>query len=170
MASDGPVEALRRLKAEGVVGAIGVAGGPVDLLDMYLRTGVFDVVLTHNRYTLLDQSAEPVIASAHSGGLAVVNAAPFGGGILAKGSAGTHKYAYRPASEHMLARLAAIERLCKDFDTELAALALQFSLRDTRIDATVATMSSPARIRETVRLATVDIPDALWSVLPANDL
>lgn len=165
MARDGPVERLIQLKQEGVVGAIGVAGGPIDLLERYVRTDAFDVVLTHNRYTLLEQAARPLIALAVDRGIGVVNAAPFGGGILAKGSKAMTKYAYRPAPAAMLERLRSIEQLCADFGIELAAAALQFSLRDSRISATVATMSSPDRIEQTLRLAGVDIPEAFWAAL-----
>ena len=166
MRPDGPVAALVRLREEGIVGAIGVAGGPVEVEDRYLRTDLFDVLLTHNRYTLLDQSAGQIIAYAHARGMGVVNAAPFGGGILAKGSAGARRYAYQPAAGHLLSQLTELERLCRDFRTELAAVALQFSLRDPRITSTVVTMSSPARIRETLALAAVAVPGALWSALP----
>jgi len=165
MACGGPVERLIQLKEEGVVGAIGVAGGPIDLLERYVRTDAFDVVLTHNRYTLLEQAAGPLIALAVDRGIGVVNAAPFGGGILAKGSKAMTKYAYRPASAAMLERLRSIERLCADFGIELAAAALQFSLRDSRISATVATISSPGRIEQTLRLAAVDIPETFWVAL-----
>jgi D-threo-aldose 1-dehydrogenase len=165
MARGGPVERLLRLKEQGIVGAVGVAGGPIELLERYVQTDAFDVVLTHNRYTLLDRAAEPLIALAVDRGIGVVNAAPFGGGILAKGSKAMTKYAYRPASAELLSRLTSVERLCAEFEIELAAAALQFSLRESRIAATVATMSSPDRIQQTLRLADVDIPEAFWVAL-----
>jgi aryl-alcohol dehydrogenase-like predicted oxidoreductase len=52
-------------------------------IERYVRTGYFDVVLTHHRWTLVNQSALPLIELAASMGLGVVNAAVFGGGILA---------------------------------------------------------------------------------------
>jgi D-threo-aldose 1-dehydrogenase len=42
---------------------------------------------------------------------------------------------------------------------------LQFSLRDPRITATIVGMSQPVRVEDTVALATVAIPDALWDEL-----
>jgi D-threo-aldose 1-dehydrogenase len=76
----GALEALIRLKHEGVIDHLGVAGGPIALMERYVATGAFEVVLTHNRFTLVDQSAEPLIAMAWSRGIAVVNAAPFARG------------------------------------------------------------------------------------------
>ncbi len=80
----GPVEALAELKREGIAEHLGVAGGPVGLMRQYLDTGVFEVVLTHNRYTLLDRSADALFRAAHERGIGALNAAPYGGGMLVK--------------------------------------------------------------------------------------
>ena len=74
----GPVEALVDLRNRGLVDHLGVAGGPVDILAAYLDTGEFEVLLSHNRYTLLDRSAEALFESAMARGIAVLNAAPYG--------------------------------------------------------------------------------------------
>src|SRR4051812_36305798 len=58
-APDGPVAALVELREQGTVDFIGVAGGELDEMWRYLDTGAFDVVLNHNRFTLLDRSAQP---------------------------------------------------------------------------------------------------------------
>ena len=109
----------------------------MDLLRRFASTGIFQVVLTHNRWTLLDRSAEPLLDDCAKAGLPVLNAAPFGGGILAQGSAFSQKYAYRPAPQALLTALEAIEGACARYDVPLAAAALQFSLRDDRITSTV---------------------------------
>ena len=70
-----PLAAMQALQEEGLIAHLGVAGGPIDLLRRYLRTGAFAVVLTHNRYSLVDQSAEPLFAEAAALGVAVLNAA-----------------------------------------------------------------------------------------------
>ncbi len=85
MAPGGPVEAMRELVAEGLVDHLGVAGGPIELLRRFVATGFFEVVLTHNRWTLLDQSAGPLLDDCDAAAVAVLNGAPFGGGMLAKG-------------------------------------------------------------------------------------
>ena len=95
VAKGGPLEALQQLKAEGVIAHLGVAGGPIDLMQQYIRTGAFDVVLTHNRFNLVDQCAEPLLDEAKELGVAVLNAAPFGGGILAGSKPAQGFFAYR---------------------------------------------------------------------------
>jgi D-threo-aldose 1-dehydrogenase len=164
MAPGGPVEALRKLKDEGRVDWMGVAGGALSVLRPLVDTGIFDVVLTHNRHTLLDRSAEELIAAASAGGLGVLNAAPYGGGLLAKGPASTSKYAYAERGDAH----AAAERMhaaCARHSVPLAAAALQFSLRDERIASTVVGVSAPERIEQTLTLAGHDIPDELWTEL-----
>ncbi|HEV8043697.1 MAG TPA: aldo/keto reductase, partial [Rubrobacter sp.] len=74
----GPVEVLRDLRDEGVVEHLGVAGGPIDLMIRYVQTDLFEAAITHNRYTLLDRSAEPLLDVAAERGVALLNAAPYG--------------------------------------------------------------------------------------------
>lgn len=165
MAPGGPVETLIALKNEGVADNIGVAGGLVSEITKYVETGLFDVLLTHNRYTLLSREAEPLIDAAVARGMGVINAAPYGGGMLVKGPEVTQKYAYMPAQENLLTRAHAIHDVCKRFGVPLAAAALQFSIRDPRIHSTVVGMSQASRIQQTVDYLSVDIPDELWDEL-----
>ncbi|MEO3929229.1 aldo/keto reductase [Micromonosporaceae bacterium B7E4] len=165
MAPGGPVETLLELQREGVIEHLGVAGGPVELMARYLRTGHFAALITHNRWTLVDRSAGDLIDEAVSLGVGVVNAAPFSSGILAKGPAQFTKYAYRQADAATLDRIRAMEAACAEYGVPLAAAALQFSLRDPRITSTIVGVSRPERIGETARLATWQIPDELWETL-----
>ena len=162
MSKDGPIEALRRFRDEGVVRYLGVASGPTPLQIRYIETGIFEAVITHNRYTLLNQSADPLIARAHARGVAVLNAAPYGSGILAKGSTAYPRYAYTEATPEQLAVTRQIEDLCSRYGIPLAAVALQFSLRDPRLASTIVGMSRPERINQTIAYAAVRIPDAFW--------
>jgi D-threo-aldose 1-dehydrogenase len=165
MKPGGPVEALVQLRDEGVVGCIGVAGGPIELLLRYVATDVFDVVLTHNRYTLLDRSADPLLDAASRRGIGVLNAAPYGGGMLVKGPATRPRYAYGlgDASLAELAREMGVA--CDRYHVSLAAAALQFSVREPRIHSTVVGVSAPERIGQTVSLLDEVIPDVLWDRL-----
>jgi D-threo-aldose 1-dehydrogenase len=165
MGEGGPMDALVQLRDEGVVEYIGVAGGPIDLELRYLSTGVFDVVISHNRFTLIDQTAEPLMNAAALLGVAFVNAAPFGGGILVKGPDVVPSYRYRPATERTLSRVRKMQRICDEYGIPLAAAALQFSQRDPRVASTIVGMSNPSRIGQTAQLAACRIPDELWQRL-----
>jgi D-threo-aldose 1-dehydrogenase len=162
MAPQGAVPELVRIKEEGLAGSIGVAGGEVALMRRFIETGDFDVFLTHSRYSLVDRSADETIATAHERGVAVVNAAVLGGGILALGTSGSTRYGYREAPHATLAAVDAIEEVCRRHDVPLAAAAMQFSTRDERVSSTLVGFSRPERVDETVRLAEWPIPDELW--------
>jgi D-threo-aldose 1-dehydrogenase len=163
----GAVEALVALREEGIARHIGVAGGPIELMRDYLVLGVFEAVISHNRYTLIDRSAEPLIADAAQRGIAFVNAAPYGGGMLVKGPEAQPKYRYELADEQTVARVRVMDRACRAHDVPLPAAALQFSLRDPRVASTIVGISTPERVSETLALAEHRIPEELWGELLA---
>ena len=152
---------------KGVIQQVGMAGGPVDLMIRYIDTGAFEAVITHNRYTLLNRSADPLLEKAANMGIAVLNAAPYGSGILAKGPDAYPRYAYQAADAVMLDRVRKMDALCQRFKIPLAAAALQFSLRDPRITSTIIGLSKVERIPETVELAHTPVPVEFWPQLDA---
>jgi D-threo-aldose 1-dehydrogenase len=165
IAPGGPLAALVDLRERGLAEHLGVAGGPVALLRQYLETGEFEVVLSHNRYTLLDRSAEPLFRYAAERGLGVLNAAPYGGGMLSKGPSVQQNYAYGSRDDRIRQAAEAMEAACRRYEVPLAAAALQFSMRSELIESTVVGVSSPERIAQTIELAGVAIPDELWPEL-----
>lgn len=165
IAAGGPFEALVRLKEDGLVDHIGVAGGQLDVMQKYVDTGEFDVALNHNRFTLLDQSAEALFESAAARGMGVVNAAPYGGGMLVKGPDAQPKYAYGQRDDTIRERAIEMMAACARHDVPLAAAALQFSVSDPRIHSTVVGMSSPERVSQTLGLLAVPVPQSLWDEL-----
>jgi len=124
-------------------------------------------LLTHNRWTLVDRSADDLISEAFERGLGVVNAAVFGGGILAAGPGRTTSYAYAPASPDLLRRITLMEQACDRHGVPLAAAALHVSLRDPRITSTVVGLSRPERVEETLLLASTPITAELEAELEA---
>ncbi len=66
----GAVDALVELRDEGLIDLIGVAGGPISMSLDYVGLDVFDAAISHNRYTLVDQSATPLIEAAAQRGMA----------------------------------------------------------------------------------------------------
>ncbi|MEP7187783.1 MAG: aldo/keto reductase [Roseiflexaceae bacterium] len=167
MGHGGALEVLQRFQEEGVIGHLGISGGPVDMLIRYVETGAFAALETHNRYTLLNRSAAPLLDIAAQRGMAVVNAAPYGSGMLAKGPDAYARYAYQDAPTEMVDRARRMAAVCAEYGVPLPAAALQFSLRDPRITSTVVGMSRAERIAQTVELSQHAIPDALWPQLDA---
>ena len=133
----------------------------------FVETGVFEAVITHNRYTLIDRTAEPLVDLAARRGLGVVNAAPYGSGILAKGPESYPRYMYQAASPEQVERARRLDVVCRRHGVPLAAAALQFSLRDPRIHSTIVGMSKPERVAQTEALARHPLPEELWAEIEA---
>ncbi|MDF2962117.1 MAG: Pyridoxal 4-dehydrogenase [Paenibacillus sp.] len=167
MGPGGPLEVLKNFKDQGVIDHIGISGGPIQMLIRYIETGEFSAVETHNRYTLLNRSAEPLLDVAGRLGVAVINAAPYGSGMLAKGPDAYARYAYSDAPPLLLERARLFVTVCQEYDVPLAAAALQFSMRDPRVTSTVVGMTKPERVAQTLELASYPIPSELWPALDA---
>ncbi|MBA8989465.1 D-threo-aldose 1-dehydrogenase [Curtobacterium pusillum] len=161
----GAVEALVAARDRGEVQHIGLAGGDVHEMRRYLDLGVFEVLLVHNRWTVVDRSAGPLLDRAAELGVGVVNAAVLGGGILADESGRSTTYGYRPASPDTLRSIARMREVCRDHGTTLAAAALRFSTRDPRFASTVVGIGRPERIRPTLDAADLDLPDSFWAAI-----
>lgn len=160
----GAVEALVDLRDSGTIGAIGLAGGHAPTGARYMELGVFDALLVHNRYTLVDHSAEALVQDAASLGMVVFNAAIYGGGILAAPDRFT-TYAYREASPEVLEAIAAMAAACERHAVDLGTAALQASLRDPLVDCTLVGMTRPERIASALEAAARPIPEQLWEEL-----
>jgi D-threo-aldose 1-dehydrogenase len=165
MQPNGPVEVLQQCKEEGLIAHLGVAGGPIDLMIRFVETGLFEAAISHNRFTLLNREAEPLWEVCAQRGVAALNAAPYGSGMLAKGPGAYPRYMYNQASPELLRRAGQMEEACERYGLSLAAAALQFSLKDKRIVSTIVGMTRPERLAETLRLKQLTIPDELWAEL-----
>ncbi len=167
MAPGGAVEVLVGLKEEGVMEHLGVAGGPIDLMVRYVESGAFEAVITHNRYTLINRTAEPLLNRAAELSVPVLNAAPYGSGILAKGPDAYARYAYQNAPQDLIETVRAMSEVCAEYGVSLATAALEFSMRDPRVVSTIVGLSRPERVQQTIDLATHPVPDELWPRLEA---
>jgi D-threo-aldose 1-dehydrogenase len=163
----GAIEELFRIKEEGLARAVGLAAGSVDVMTPLLQRFDFDALITHNRFTLVNRNAEAMMDFAHAKGVAVLNAAPYAGGVLAKGSGAYARYVYQEASSEVLEPIRRIEAICATHGVAPGAVALQFSMRDPRVTSTVCGVSKPERVSETLEWARFPIPDAVWEELQA---
>jgi D-threo-aldose 1-dehydrogenase len=164
-APGGAVDAMVELRESGLVQSIGVAGGDIDEMHRYVDLGVFDVLLNHNQYTLLDRSANDLIDHALAGGMAFINAAPYASGMLSKAQSQRPRYQYREPPADIVAITAWLRAQCADHGVPLAALALQFSTRDVRVSSTVVGVSSPSRVDELVVNDEMHLDPDLWAVV-----
>ena len=159
----GAMDELFKIKNEGLAKAAGVAMGKVDIMFPLLKDWDFDVIINHNRYTLLNREANEMYDYASSKNIAIFNAAPYAGGVLAKGPDNFKKITYQDATEDKLAPAREFEKVCKKHNVELGAAALQFSLRDNRITSTICGVTSVESIEKNLAWANTNIPEEFWN-------
>ena len=169
---NGALKGLQKLQDQRLVGHIGVSGGPVDLLTRYVETGEFESVITHNRFNLLDQPAASLIDRANELGVAVINAAPFASGILARPANLDTPYVYQPAPPEVRDRIERLSAICREFGVELPAAAVGFSVAKEKVAVTILGAAAPAEIKAAAAAADADFPPELWAAIereaPAN--
>lgn len=161
----GAIDELFKMKSEGLCTAIGLAAGKVDVMMPILKERDFDVIITHNRFTLTNRNAEEMMDLCASRGISVLNAAPYAGGVLAKGSPNFKRYVYQEATDAMLDPVRKVEEICVKHNVPTGPVALQFSMRDKRIASTICGVTKPERVRETIDWAAYPVPDAVWADL-----
>ena len=166
-ARGGALDELFKMKEKGFAKAVGLAMGRIDLQFRLLRNWPFDALISHNRYTLINRSANEMFDFANEHGMAILNAAPYAGGVFAKGSAQMPRVTYQEADEEALAPIRRIEAICARRGVAPGAVALQFSMRDPRIASTIVGVSKPERVAETLAWAQADIPEDVWEEIGA---
>ncbi len=163
----GAIDELFRMKEEGLAQAVGLAMGRIDMMFPILRDWPFDALISHNRFTLLNRSADEMFDYAHANGIAILNAAPYAGGVLAKGSARMPRLTYQLVEDTALEPVRRIEAICARHGIAPGAAALNFSMRDPRITSTIVGVSKPDRVAETLAWGSADLPVSALAELAA---
>jgi D-threo-aldose 1-dehydrogenase len=157
--------ALRDLRAEGMVTAIGAGANQSAPLAELVRTCDLDVVLLAGRYTLLDQTAlADLLPLCESRGVSVVIGGVFNSGILIDPVPGAH-FNYLPAEQALLAKARAIREICDKHDVPLAAAAIQFPLAHPRVCTVLMGPRTTGELETDLSLFEVEIPPQLWADL-----
>ena len=163
----GGYKALRELRDGGVVKAIGLGVNEWQVLMDAFALGDWDVFLLAGRYTLLEQtSLTPFMTTCIERKASVVIGGPFNSGILVGGD----KFNYEKAPDDVVARVRAIEAVCREFDVPLPAAALQFPLTHPAVCNVLPGPRSPAELDGILDWWDVKIPDALWTALADKGL
>ena len=164
-AIEGAYPALHRLRAEGVVRAIGVGMSDTQILDRFARETEIDAILLAGRYTLLNQTASvDLLPTCGRRGITVIAGGVMNSGILADpGAAG--RYDYRRAPAAVVDRAHAIAAICERHGVPIKAAAIQFPLRDPAVAGLVAGVRTIDHLDEYPVLMAHPIPVALWADL-----
>lgn len=162
--------ALTELRAQGVVGAIGIGMNSVEPLRRFVAEGDPDVVMVAGRWTLLDRTAAPLLAECAAREVSVIAAAPFNSGLLSTdhpGAGGRYDYGTVPAA--VLDRARSLATRCAEHGVPLPRAALCFPLREPVVACVLAGFRTPAEVSSAATHLTHGVPEHLWHELNATD-
>jgi D-threo-aldose 1-dehydrogenase len=168
--------AVRELKEEGLVRAIGVGVDFVEPLVKFVRDGAeFDLFMLAGRYTLLETSAlDELLPMCEKAGVYLTLAGPYNSGILATGPGEEigpgSKYTYEDASPEIITRARRIKAVCERWGVPLRAAALQFGTAHPAVAATVPGARSREEAQDNAAMIDCSIPKDMWSELKAERL
>ncbi|MER5986567.1 aldo/keto reductase [Streptomyces sp. NPDC001787] len=157
--------ALRRLRDEGLVRAIGFGMNHTAPLAAYVAEFDVDVVLIAGRFSLLDHDAlGTLLPLCAKTGTSVVVGGVFNTGLLADPSPGA-MFNYRPVPERELVRARRCGRLCAEFDVPLSAAAIQFPSLHPAVGSVIVGCRSAAEVTANAAGARCPVPPELWARL-----
>jgi D-threo-aldose 1-dehydrogenase len=162
--------ALERLRAEGVLGAVGAGMNQSALLTRFVRETDVDTVLLAGRYTLLDQDGlDELLPEAERRGVGVVVGGAFNSGLLADPRPGA-TFDYTAAPEELLRRALRIKAVCERHGVPLRAAALRFPFGHPAVSGVLVGMRSAEEVRDAAAMIRHTVPDGLWDELRAEGL
>ncbi|MCX4885468.1 aldo/keto reductase [Streptomyces sp. NBC_00847] len=162
--------ALEKLRAEGVVGAIGAGMNQAEMLTRFVRDTDVDVVLCAGRYTLLDQRAlAELLPAAQKRGTSVVIGGAFNSGLLADPqSAATYDYAAAPPE--ILQRALHLQSVAERHGTHLRAAALAFCAAHPAVAGVLVGARTPDQVRDCAEQFAAHVPASFWQELRGTGL
>ena len=154
-------------KEEGLADAVGLAAGRIDVMMPLLRDWDFDVLVTHNRFTLVNRNAEPMLELARRARHRGDERRALCRRRALQGRGTLRATSIRRRPRRCCAPVRRVEEICARYGVPLGAAALQFSMRDPRIASTICGVTRPERVQETLDWAAWPIDDEVWAELTA---
>jgi L-galactose dehydrogenase len=150
--------AMRKVQQQGKVRFIGISGYPMKVFRHVLQRTELDCILSYNQYTLQNtRLTDELLPLLKEKGVGVMNAGPFSARLLT--NAPLPDWLKEPEEVKAAARRAA--SLCAERGSDIAKLALQFSLANPDIATTVAGSANPVNIANWAKWADEPIDNTL---------
>jgi L-galactose dehydrogenase len=157
---DETIPALRIAQEQGKVRFIGFSGYPMKIFKFILDQTTVDCALSYNQYTLQNtRFGDEIVPYLKQKGVGAMNAGPFSARLLT--NATLPAWLKEPEEVKASARKAAA--LCAERGSDIAKLALQFSIRNPDITTTVAGSANPNNIHNWARWSAEPIDEELLS-------
>ncbi len=155
---DETIPAINKIKESGKVRYVGISGYPQKIFKFIIDQIHVDCVLSYNQYTLQNtRFLDETVPYLEERGIGVMNAGPFSARLLT--NAPLPDWLKEPESVKQAARKAAA--LCEENGTDIAQLALQFSIENESISTTISGSANPNNIRKWAQWASEPINQEL---------
>ncbi|WP_336969192.1 aldo/keto reductase [Sphingobium aromaticiconvertens] len=168
---DGGFRAMRRLRDEGAVRAIGIGVNEVAVCEEMLTHADIDILLLAGRYTLLQQEPlDRLFPLCVERGVQVVIGGPYNSGILARsagrdGEAGQAHYEYGAPPPAIVDRVQRLDALCASHGVPLGRAALHFPLRHPVVGTVVAGFAGKDEVDAAIAHLAEPVPGSLWAAM-----
>lgn len=167
LSAGGSLAALERLRAEGVIGFIGIGTRPHSQLRRAIESERFDVVLTPYDLSPVRSSVEPVIELARQHDVGVVAASPYSAGLLAGGDPRLAAAKRPDVDAADLERAVRVWEWADARGLDVGAVAVQFQTRNPDVTTSLVGPRDAHEIEGNVEHARAPIDDATWADLEA---
>jgi D-threo-aldose 1-dehydrogenase len=164
-ALDGAFPALRDLRRQGVIKAIGAGMNQWQMEQRFAQQADPDVFLLAGRYTLLEQTSLGFLNLCKEKGIGIFLGGVYNSGILATGPKETAQYNYANAPAAVLEKARKINAICERHGVPLNRAALHFARAHPTITSLVVGAVKPAEVEANVAALGASIPIELWQEL-----
>jgi len=138
------IPALREQVDKGKVRFIGVSGYPMKIFTEMLQRSEIDVVLTYNHYTLQNDMALSLVEPCRDKNVGLINAAPFSARLLTNLSLPV----WHKATDEVRAVAAKAAAHVRERGSDIAKLALQYSVANPEFSSCVTGSANPDRVNQ----------------------
>ncbi|HVT80193.1 MAG TPA: aldo/keto reductase [Phycisphaerae bacterium] len=141
--------ALKKVVAAGKARFIGITGLPLKVFPAVIDVagGQVDTILSYCHYSMNDTALAGLLPYLQQKGLGIINASPLSMGLLSESGPPN----WHPAPAEIRAACAKAAAFCKARGADIAKLAVQFAVAESRIATTLVGTASPENIMRNVK-------------------
>lgn len=136
--------ALRKVQQQGKVRFVGISGYPMNVFKYVLERAELDVVLSYNHYSLQNTMFGDLVPFLKEKGVGIMNAAPFSARLLTNAPLPP----WHRATDEVRAVARQAAEHCSDQGTDIAKLALQFSVANPEMTTCITGSANPQRVAQ----------------------
>jgi aryl-alcohol dehydrogenase-like predicted oxidoreductase len=141
---DETLPALRKEVEKGKVRFIGVSGYPMKMLREMLSRTDLDVILSYNHYTLQNDMLLSLVEPCREKSVGLINAAPFSARLLT----GAPLPEWHKSTPEVREVAAKAVKYCEEHGSDIAKLALQYSVAHPDLTSCVTGSANPERVAQ----------------------